>query len=176
MRWTESTIPLTISVSRPKTAGETGRPKPKRLSVTLGTFENVAPTVMEKIGDSNIAAPGEENIRQYTLSDYFTDRNLSDGDVLAYTASSSNEAVVAVSVAEDILTLTPKAKGSANITVTATDLAGASAEPEVPSVGNQRTCTGPGRIRPDRNGEPRGRRTRILAFGGVWSNGGCNGL
>ena len=100
----------------------------KELSVTLGTFENVAPTVMEKIGDSNIAAPGEENIRQYTLSDYFTDRNLSDGDVLAYTASSSNEAVVAVSVAEDILTLTPKAKGSANITVTATDLAGASAE------------------------------------------------
>ncbi len=31
-------------------------------------------------------------------------------------------------VTEDILTLTPKAKGSANITVTATDLAGASAE------------------------------------------------
>src|SRR5699024_9449213 len=62
------------------------------------------------------------------LSEYFTDRNLSDGDVLSYSAVSSNDAVVAVEVAENVLTVTPKAKGSASITVTATDLAGATAE------------------------------------------------
>ncbi len=100
----------------------------QELSVTLGGFENSAPTVMEKIGDSSIAAAGEENAVQYTLSEYFTDRNLSDGDVLSYSAVSSNDAVVAVEVAENVLTVTPKAKGSASITVTATDLAGATAE------------------------------------------------
>ncbi len=100
----------------------------KELTVTLGGFENVAPKVMEKIGDSSIPTAGEEHALTYTLSKYFTDRNLTDGDVLTFTAESSNEAVVATSVAEGVLTLTPKARGAANITVRATDLAGEWAE------------------------------------------------
>ena len=55
---------------------------------------------------------------------YFTD---ADGDALTYTATSSNEAAVVASVAGSVVSLAAIARGTAVITVTATDPEGLSA-------------------------------------------------
>ena len=52
------------------------------------------------------------------LSDYFSDP---DGDALAYTATSSDAAVMGVEVSDGALTVTALGKGSATVTITATD-------------------------------------------------------
>ncbi|MYA63653.1 MAG: hypothetical protein F4Y21_03165, partial [Gemmatimonadetes bacterium] len=58
------------------------------------------------------------------LSPYFTDP---DGDALSYTARSSNRRVARVSVSGSVVTITAVAKGTANVTTTATDSDGLSA-------------------------------------------------
>ena len=58
------------------------------------------------------------------LSPYFTDP---DGDALRYTARSSNRRVARVSVSGSVVTITAVAKGTANVTTTATDSEGLSA-------------------------------------------------
>ena len=58
------------------------------------------------------------------VSPYFSDP---DGDVLAYTATSSNTGLATASVSGSTVTVTGVAEGSATITVTATDPAGLSA-------------------------------------------------
>ena len=59
------------------------------------------------------------------VSGYFAD---ADGDALAYAAATSNGVVAAVSVAGDSVTVAGVAQGEAEVTVTASDSAGASAE------------------------------------------------
>ena len=58
------------------------------------------------------------------VSQYFTEP---DGEMLTYTAVSSDAEVAAVSVAGSAITVTAEAKGSATITITATDPGGLSA-------------------------------------------------
>ena len=58
------------------------------------------------------------------LSSYFADP---DGDPLAYTARSSNTSVARVSVSGSVVSITAIAKGTTNVTITATDSEGLSA-------------------------------------------------
>ncbi len=58
MRWTGNTIPLmNISIQTEDRWGNRTT-EAKELSVTLGTFENMAATVMEKIGDEQYRGSG----------------------------------------------------------------------------------------------------------------------
>ena len=59
------------------------------------------------------------------VASYFTDP---DGDALTYQARSSEETVATVSTAGSTVSVTPQAKGTATITVTAADSGGLSAE------------------------------------------------
>lgn len=69
------------------------------------------------------------------LSEHFTDP---DGDALSYSASSSDPATVAVSVAGSMLEMVPKAKGAVRVTVQAMDGNGTSPEITVSvTVGNR---------------------------------------
>ena len=61
----------------------------------------------------------------FAVSDYFSDP---DGDVLTYTAGSSDRAVVATSVSGDTIRVVAVGQGDATVTVTATDPGGLSAE------------------------------------------------
>lgn len=97
-------------------------------SAETDNFENVAPTVSENIPSGVIPSAGADNIRTYDLSEYFYDRNTRDGDVLTYSASSSNTAIVECTIEGSVLTINPKARGTASVTVRATDLAGESVE------------------------------------------------
>ena len=54
--------------------------------------------------------------------------NFSDLDTLTFTATSDNTAIATVAVMDSIVTVTPVAAGTATITVTATDIAGQTAE------------------------------------------------
>ena len=79
---------------------------------------NQPPTVSAAIADVTIVS--ESGTRQVSLSGVFSD---ADKDTLTISATSSNEAVAIVSVASDYatLTVTAKARGTADITVTADD-------------------------------------------------------
>ena len=79
---------------------------------------NSAPTVASAIEDATIV--NETGTKQVSLSGVFTD---ADSDSLTITAVSSNESVATESVAADhsTLTVTAKQRGTATITVTASD-------------------------------------------------------
>ena len=83
------------------------------------TFEvmvpNRAPVAVGEIDDLEIH--GEEKV-YVALADHFSDP---DGDDLSYSASSSDEDVATVAISGDTVTVTPVARGSAEITVTASD-------------------------------------------------------
>lgn len=101
---------------------------PVELSVTTENYENTAPTLIKSIGATSFNAAGEENSKTYTLSEYFSDLNTIFGDVLTYTVESTEPSIVEPKIADGILTLVPRAKGTCYITVKATDLAGESVE------------------------------------------------
>lgn len=62
---------------------------------------------------------------RFVLSDYFSDPNLADGDVLAYSITNRYEHIVRTTLEEgNVLVLEPLARGTANVTVLATDLDG----------------------------------------------------
>ena len=86
---------------------------------------NRAPTVSAAIADATIV--NETGSHQVSLSGVFDD---ADGDSVAVTAASSDEAVAAASVASDYstLTVTASARGTATVTVTAADSSGATVE------------------------------------------------
>ena len=84
----------------------------------LRELENQAPTVDSAIADATIVS--ESGTRQVSLSGVFSD---ADNDSLTITAGSSAETVSTVSVASDYssLTVSAKGRGTATITVTASD-------------------------------------------------------
>ncbi len=79
---------------------------------------NQAPTVDSAIADATIVS--ESGTQQVSLSGVFSD---ADSDPLTITAGSSAETIATVSVASDYssLTVTAKSRGTATITVTASD-------------------------------------------------------
>lgn len=98
-----------------------------KLSATTGHFDNIAPTTRLKFEDLSFPTSGDENAKEYRLSTYFNDKNLSMGDVLTFVATSSQpDAVRAEIVGGNTLRVVPLAKGVSEITVTATDYAGKS--------------------------------------------------
>ena len=91
------------------------------VSVTV-VQQNDAPTASGVISDQTLDEAGSAST--VDASAYFEDI---DGHALTYRASSSDADVVAVAVAGALVTLTPVAKGSAVVTVTAADPDGATA-------------------------------------------------
>ena len=85
------------------------------------TVPNRPPAPVGTIPDETVAVDEAVTI---DLSSYFEDP---DADALTYTASSSASGVVRTSVEGDILTVTGVAKGTTDVTVTATDAEGLSA-------------------------------------------------
>lgn len=82
---------------------------------------NSNPVVAAAIDDLSLASGFE--VYEFSLSDVFSDE---DGDAIVLTASSSDESVALVEISSEKLTLIEQADGSAIITVTATDVEGAS--------------------------------------------------
>lgn len=78
-----------------------------------------APEISQQIADMTIRANSSLD-----LNSYFTD----ESGELTFSATSSDEAIVAAAVKNNILTLTPKTAGTAKVTVKATNKGGASAE------------------------------------------------
>ncbi|MDE2872794.1 MAG: hypothetical protein OXQ94_14025 [Gemmatimonadota bacterium] len=88
------------------------------------TVPNRPPAVLDTIPDA-VIAPGA--VREWDLASYFEEP---DGQELTYSASSSDESVVAVTVTGSMLEATGMAEGAAVVTVTATDAMGLSATQE----------------------------------------------
>ena len=86
------------------------------------TVPNRAPELSDSISDAEV--PVGDAI-EVSLSEHFSDP---DGDELSYGAESSDEGVVAVTISGDTLQVTGIAKGSATVTVTATDPEGLSVD------------------------------------------------
>lgn len=100
---------------------------PVAFSASVGGFTNRPPrTTDRKLADVTMPDVSAQSAVRLNLSDYFTDPDAEYGDTLTYTAVSSKEEVVGVSVGGEVLTLTPLASGTSLITVTASDRAGES--------------------------------------------------
>ena len=99
-----------------------------RFTVLENAFENIKPRVTKEFGTVRMAGTGAEYRQSFVLSEYFTDANLADGDVLSFSFTNADEAVVGVTVEEGNLVVEPITEGTASVTVTATDLAGESAQ------------------------------------------------
>lgn len=99
-----------------------------KFTVLENAFENIKPRATKEFGTVRMAGTGAEYRQSFVLSEYFTDANLADGDVLTFSFTNTNEAVVGVTVEEGSLVVEPIAEGTASVTVTATDLAGESAQ------------------------------------------------
>lgn len=85
--------------------------------VSYTVLSNSAPVVEEKIEDM-VVGYGEGSIPGIDLSRYFSDP---DGDVLSYSASSSDNSVLRTTVNSSSLVLSPAGYGTADVTVTAMD-------------------------------------------------------
>ncbi len=86
------------------------------------TVPNRAPVAAAAIADLEVRVDG---VAEVAVGGHFADP---DGDVLAYAAVSSDPTRVAASVAGDLVTVAGVAKGSAMVTVTATDTEGLTAQ------------------------------------------------
>ncbi len=106
----------TITVTATDTAGQTAE-QTFRVTVT-----NPAPTATGTIADITDLV---ENGRPQTVE---VATHFSDTDALTFTVASDNTAIATVTVMGSVVTITPKARGTATITVTATDTAGQTAE------------------------------------------------
>ena len=112
-------------------------------TVKEDAFQNFGPRVSKEFGTVRMTATGADYSQTFVLSEYFTDANLGDGDQLAYSVANANEAIVRATVEEGVLTVEPLAEGTASVTVTATDLAGETAQSVMTvSVGNVPTGGG----------------------------------
>ncbi|KYH34446.1 outer cell wall protein precursor [Clostridium tepidiprofundi DSM 19306] len=84
--------------------------------------KNHAPQVKNEIADQTEKVGAE--VKTIEVKDYFAD---ADGDVLTFTATSDKTDVAKVELNNGVLTITPVAEGTAEITVTAKDGSGAEA-------------------------------------------------
>ena len=108
----------TVTVTATDTEGLSAE---QRFEVTI---LNRAP---EPVGTIPAAEPEVGDIVTLEVSRYFFDL----GDSLTYTAASSDEGVVTVSLSDDVLRMTGVRRGRAAVTLTATDTEGLSAEQTV---------------------------------------------
>ena len=93
------------------------------IAVSVQGPANQAPEAVGTIDAQTLAVGGDP--AAVDVADNFSDP---DGDELAYSAASSDEAIASVAVEGSVVTITPMAEGSATVTVTATDPGGLSAE------------------------------------------------
>ncbi len=106
----------TITVTATDIAGQTAE---QTFSVSV---TNPAPTTVGTMDNmTDLVANG--NTQTVNVAS-----NFSDLDTLTFTATSDNTAIATVAVMDSVVTVTPVAVGTANITVTATDIAGQTAE------------------------------------------------
>ena len=85
-------------------------------SATVNPAPNRAPAAVGTISDQTLMARGASRILNVSSSFYDL-----DADTLHYTASSNNTGVVSVNISGSQVTLVPEGKGSATVTVTASD-------------------------------------------------------
>ena len=87
------------------------------------TVTNPAPTIVSTIADiTDLVENGSP--RDVNVATNFSDPN----DTLTFSATSDDTAIATVTVMDSIVTVTPVAAGTTTITVTATDIAGQTAE------------------------------------------------
>ena len=91
-------------------------------TVTVSVTGNQPPTVSWTIPDQPLERDGSAG--SVILTSKFSDP---DGDMLGYSATSSNTSVATVSVSGSVLTITPGVNGTSTITVIATDPGGLAA-------------------------------------------------
>ena len=93
------------------------------IAVSVQGPANQAPEAVGTIDAQTLAVGGDP--ASVDVADNFSDP---DGDELAYSAASSDEAVATVAAEGSMVTITPVAEGDATVTVTAADPGGLSAE------------------------------------------------
>ena len=93
-------------------------------SHSTGDYENGKPRTQRDFAPVEFENVGEAYALSFDLSEYFTDPNFGDGDMLSYSLINRNEDIVDAVVQEGRLVLLPVDKGTGRVTVTATDLDG----------------------------------------------------
>ena len=93
-------------------------------SHSTGDYENGKPRTQQDFAPVEFENVGEAYALSFDLSEYFTDPNFGDGDMLSYSLINRNEDIVDAAVQEGRLVLRPVGKGTGRVTVTATDLDG----------------------------------------------------
>ena len=93
-------------------------------SHSTGDYENGKPRTQQDFAPVEFENVGEAYALSFDLSEYFTDPNFGDGDMLSYSLINRNEDIVDAAVQEGRLVLLPVGKGTGRMTVTATDLDG----------------------------------------------------
>ena len=93
-------------------------------SHSTGDYENGKPRTQQDFAPVEFENVGEAYALSFDLSEYFTDPNFGDGDMLSYSLINRNEDIVDAAVQEGRLVLLPVGKGTGHVTVTATDLDG----------------------------------------------------
>ena len=93
-------------------------------SQSTGDYENGKPRTQRDFAPVEFENVGEAYALSFDLSEYFTDPNFGDGDMLSYSLINRNEDIVDAVVQEGRLVLLPVGKGTGRVTVTATDLDG----------------------------------------------------
>ena len=93
-------------------------------SHSTGDYENGKQRTQQDFAPVEFENVGEAYALSFDLSEYFTDPNFGDGDMLSYSLINRNEDIVDAAVQEGRLVLLPVGKGTGRVTVTATDLDG----------------------------------------------------
>ena len=93
-------------------------------SHSTGDYENGKPRTQQDFAPVEFENVGEAYALSFDLSEYFTDPNFGDGDMLSYSLINRNEDIVDAAVQEGRLVLLPVGTGTGRVTVTATDLDG----------------------------------------------------
>ena len=93
-------------------------------SHSTGDYENGKPRTQQDFAPVEFENVGEAYALSFDLSEYFTEPNFGDGDMLSYSLINRNEDIVDAAVQEGRLVLLPVGKGTGRVTVTATDLDG----------------------------------------------------
>ena len=93
-------------------------------SHSTGDYENGKPRTQQDFAPVEFENVGDAYALSLDLSEYFTDPNFGDGDMLSYSLINRNEDIVDAAVQEGRLVLLPVGKGTGRVTVTATDLDG----------------------------------------------------